>query len=417
MGESVLEAVVLNWFVQEGTPISEGDPLLAVATDKVDAEVPAVCTGIVKKLLVQKGAVVAVGAPIALLEAETEAADSFKSSHAKEACASPAIEAVPLHPIQKQPIVLNPLTTTNAPKLLLSPLVKRMVQEHNIQPEELAKLVGSAKDNRITQNVLLDYLAHRSTVGTHRYARPEQIPPPLEGDVCIRMDRVRKLIAERMVQSKAIAPHVTSFIRADITELVSWRNQHKAAFEKKYGIKLTYMPFFMMAIARSLQAFPLLNAVVVGDEIRKRKHINMGFAVALPDGNLMVPVVKQVETLTFVALAKKIDGLIQRARNGTMVADELTDASYTISNIGSFDNLMGTPIIVQPQVAILAVGAIERRPAVVTNESGETIVIRDEMFLSHTYDHRIIDGAVGGGFLKHLTKELLQVIQNDLVDF
>lgn len=416
MGESILEAVVLNWLVQEGTHVSEGDALLEVATDKVDAEVPVVCAGIVKKLLVQKGAVVAVGAPIALLEAETEAAHPFEPAHAGDACASPAIEAVPLKPIQMHPIVLNPLSMHN-PKLLLSPLVKRMVQEHHVQPEELVKLVGSAKDNRITQNVLLDYLAHRSTVATHRYARPEQMPPPLEGDVCIRMDRVRKLIAERMVQSKAIAPHVTSFVRADITELVSWRNQHKAVFEKKYGMKLTYMPFFMMAIARSLHAFPLLNAVVVGDEIRKRKHINMGFAVALPDGNLMVPVVKQVESLTFVALAKKIDALIQRARNGTIVADELTDASYTISNIGSFDNLMGTPIIMQPQVAILALGAIERRPAVITNETGETIAIRDEMFLSHTYDHRIIDGAIGGGFLKHLTKELLQVIQNNLFDF
>jgi 2-oxoglutarate dehydrogenase E2 component (dihydrolipoamide succinyltransferase) len=407
MGESVIEAVVLNWFVQEGKAVIEGDPLLEVATDKVDAEVPAACSGIVKTLLARKGEVVAIGAPIALLEVENASMQHTTNEKSFVRLAASIVGAIP--PRNLRPIS-PPLQSANNIKLLLSPLVKCMAKKHGIQVDELERLIGHTKDNRITKKVLLDYLNKRITApatpsapGAHFF---HESVTPLEGDEVLQMDRVRKLIANRMVQSKKIAPHVTSFIRADVTDLVTWRKQHKTSFEAKYGIKLTYTPIFIAAITRALQAFPLLNAVVVGDQIIKRKNINIGFAVALPNGNLLVPVVKQVEALTLLALAQQIDSLIKKARSGTITADELTGASYTISNIGSFDNLMGTPIIVQPQVAILALGAIERRPAVVYIAEEEVIAIRDEVFLSHTYDHRIIDGAIGGGFLKYLVKEL-----------
>ncbi|WP_439099488.1 dihydrolipoamide acetyltransferase family protein [Cardinium endosymbiont of Oedothorax gibbosus] len=409
MGESVMEAIVLHWCVRDGEGIIEGAPLLEVSTDKVDAEIPAAHAGKIKKLLVEKGAVVPVGAPIALLEVENVAVSS----------AAGAQSFVDLKPVGQVPIPTHHSDAKSFPlesfsKVKLTPLAKHMAQKHLIPADELARLAGCARDDRVTKEAILDYLSkrvpiHTDTVDRHLF---HGTITPLEGDEVVQMDRVRKLIADRMVASKKIAPHVTSFIRADVTALVTWRNQHKATFEEKYGIKLTYNPIFMAVIARALQRFPLLNAVVVGDRIIKRKHVNIGFAVALSDGNLLVPVVQQVEQLGLVTLAQQIDALIDKARSGTIMPDALTGATYTISNIGCFGNLMGTPIIVQPQVAILALGLIEKRPAVVYFEEKEAIAIRDELFLSHTYDHRIIDGAIGGGFLKYLAKELASFVNN-----
>ncbi|MBX9890445.1 MAG: 2-oxo acid dehydrogenase subunit E2 [Amoebophilaceae bacterium] len=392
MGESVLEATVIHWLVEEGKYVTEGAPLLEIATDKVDAEVPVPHTGIISKLLVNKGEVVAIGSPIALLE--TDQVSTQDTMHLK-----------PLIDEADQPHSIG--TVEGKTQLLLSPLVRNMMQKNGIQLEELEKLATDGKDNRITKQLLLAYLKKRKTTKDLHTCDSQPFSKKvtlLEGDQVITMDRVRKLIAHRMVESKRIAPHVTSFIRADVTDLVTWRNQVKEAFKDKYRINLTYFTIFMAATARALQAFPLLNAIVVEDKIILKKSIHIGFAVALTDGNLVVPVVKQVESLTLVALAQQMDGLIKKAHSGTLTADDLSGGSYTISNIGSFDNLMGTPIIVQPQVAILAIGAIERRPAVVQVEGKETIAIRDEMFLSHTYDHRIIDGAIGGNFLKYLAK-------------
>ncbi|WP_339044666.1 dihydrolipoamide acetyltransferase family protein [Cardinium endosymbiont of Tipula unca] len=403
MGESVIEAVVLNWCVQEGETIAEGDTLLEVATDKVDAEVPATCSGTIRSILVQKGEVVSIGAPIAVLEAKNGTIQLTSIQASSMAAHGSTFAAIPAQDLA----ATTPLPSCSKPRILLSPLVKGIIRKHRIQPSELEHLVGNAKNNRIKKEVLLDYLKQKSKTSNTSELHLFQEPiTPLEGDEVLQMDRVRKLIANRMVQSKKIAPHVTSFIRADLTEVVEWREKHKAAFGEKYGIKLTYNPLFMVAIARALQAFPLLNAVVFNDQIIKRKQINIGFAVALPDGNLLVPVVKNVAELNFVTLAKQIDVLISKARSGTITPDELTGASYTISNIGCFGNQMGTPIIVQPQVAILALGTIEKRPAVIDVGGEDVIAIRNEMFLSHTYDHRIIDGAIGGGFLKHLTTEL-----------
>lgn len=407
MGESVVEAIVLHWCVKEEEVVMEGAPLLEVATDKVDAEIPAAYTGKIKKLLVHKGEVVAIGAPIVLLEAENVAVPS--TAHEK-------------YFVTPQPTVVATTRSSNDGALpvpthspvKLTPVAKHMAHKHLIPSDALARLAGYARDNRVTKAALVDYLNKRLPMDTHTTDRHlfYETAVPLEGDEVVQMDRVRKLIANRMVASKKIAPHVTSFIRADVTELVAWRNQHKAAFEAKHGIKLSYNPIFMAMIARALQHFPLLNAVVVDDRIIKRKHINIGFAVALPNDNVLVPVVHQVEQLGLVPLARRINALIHQARNGTIMPDALTGASYTISNIGCFDNLMGTPIIVQPQVAILALGLIEKRPAVVYVGGKATIAIRDELFLSHTYDHRIIDGATGGGFLKYLAKECASFVEN-----
>ncbi|CCM09951.1 Lipoamide acyltransferase component of branched-chain alpha-keto acid dehydrogenase complex [Cardinium endosymbiont cEper1 of Encarsia pergandiella] len=403
MGESVIEVVVLDWCIQEGEAVVEGAPLLGVATDKVDAEIPATYTGTIKKLLVKKGDVLAIGAPIALLEVDH--LDVPPVLHQPEN-AKPSLVAIPRH-LEPSVLAIHPFK-----KVKLSPLASHIAQANAIQADELAKLAGYTRDHRVTKEALLNYISKRLPIHTSSSERPLfcEALIPLAGDEVVQMDRVRKLIADRMVQSKKIAPHVTSFIRADVTELVAWRQQHKISFEAKYGARLTYNPIFIAVIARALQLFPLLNAVVVNDHIIKRKHINIGFAVARSDGNLLVPVVKQVEQLGLVALAQQIDGLIDQARNGTIMPDALTGASYTISNIGSFDNLMGTPIIVQPQVAILALGLIEKRPAVVHVKGNETIAIRDELFLSHTYDHRIIDGAIGGGFLKYLAKALASFV-------
>ncbi|MGI2298475.1 dihydrolipoamide acetyltransferase family protein [Candidatus Cardinium hertigii] len=405
MGESVIEVIVLDWCIQEGEVVIEGAPLLEVATDKVDAEIPATYTGTIKKLLVKKGDVLAIGAPIALLEVDH--VDVLPVLHESSfENANPSLAATPRH-VAPSVLAIHPFK-----KVKLSPLASHIAQVNAIQADELAKLAGYTRDHRITKEVVLNYINKRLSIHTNSSERPlfYETLTPLAGDEVVQMDRVRKLIADRMVQSKKIAPHVTSFIRADVTELVSWRQQHKTSFEAKYGARLTYNPIFLAVIARALQLFPLLNAVVVNDQIIKRKHINIGFAVARSDGNLLVPVVKQVEQLGLVALAQQIDALIDKARNGTIMPDALTGASYTISNIGSFDNLMGTPIIVQPQVAILALGLIEKRPAVVHVKGKETIAIRHELFLSHTYDHRIIDGAIGGGFLKYLAKALASFV-------
>ncbi|WP_419241196.1 dihydrolipoamide acetyltransferase family protein [Cardinium endosymbiont of Nabis limbatus] len=407
MGESVMEAVVLHWCVSEGEAVVEGAPLLEVATDKVDAEIPAAYTGKIQKLLVKSGEVVAIGAPIALLEVENRAVLS----------GADGVSFVGLKPTVAAPTSPDHLGAIPSPlpdfaKIKLTPLAKHIAQEHAIPPDELERLAAYARDNRVTKEVLLAYLSKRvPTQVSERHLFSETVAP-LAGDEVVKMDRVRKLIADRMVASKKIAPHVTSFIRADVTALVAWRNQYKLSFEAKYGAKLTYNPIFMAVIARVLQRFPILNAVVVGDQIIQRKHINIGFAVALSDGNVLVPVVQQVEQLGLATLACQIDALIHQARSGTITPDALSGASYTVSNIGCFDNLMGTPIIVQPQVAILALGLIEKRPAVVYVHGKETIAIRDELFLSHTYDHRIIDGAIGGGFLKYLAKELASFVDN-----
>ena len=393
MGESVMEATILQWLKQEGDMITEEESVVEVATDKVDSEVPAPYAGRLQQVLAKKGEVVKIGAPLAIIEVVGEpvsaplpAPDSVPSA------------STPISPTKSIPSSQAAVRQPNDGRFY-SPLVRYVAQQQNITPEELSKIPGTGKDNRVTKHDLSAYLQHRPELG--------KLPVPAVADVLItpedeviQLDRVRQMIAARMIASKRIAPHVTSFVEADVTALVAWRNKNKEDFEQKTGTKLTYTPLLLQAIARALKDFPMINALVTTDRIIKKKAINIGLAVALPDGNLIVPVVKHADRLSLVALAQQVNNLVHRARHQQLVPDELTEATYTVSNLGSFQNLMGTPIISQPQVAIMALGAIVKKPAVVESEQGDTIAIRHKMYLSHAYDHRVIDGALGGGFAK-----------------
>jgi 2-oxoglutarate dehydrogenase E2 component (dihydrolipoamide succinyltransferase) len=410
MGESVMEATIIKWLKGEGDEILEAESILEVATDKVDSEIPTPYTGKLKKLLVQVGEVVAVGVPIAILEVEDITLEHEYSTLKPKT----ALQAIPTikslnynsqstkHALQVDARNTWPLYDTTG--RFYSPLVRYIAQKESLSLEEMESIPSTGKDNRVTKQDILTYLVHkkhsqsipsynnRSSEDIQQYAKP--------GDEIIPMDRVRKLIAERMVAAMHTVPHVTSFVEADVTELVQWRERNKLAFKQKAGVGLTYTPIFVKAVAQAIQKFPLINVSVVEGYIIKRKAINIGLAVALPDGNLIVPVVKNADQLTLSELAIYIHELVHNARHGQLLPDDIVDGTYTISNIGSFQNLMGTPIIMQPQVAILAVGAIVKKPAVIETSQGDQIAIRRKMYLSHTYDHRVVDGALGGQFAK-----------------
>jgi len=404
MGESVMEATVLQWLKQEGDMIAEEESIVEVATDKVDSEVPTPYAGQLQKLLVQKGEVVKIGAPIAIIVTEEEVQAPPMPNTAPFQAPSVSTE---------QPVVVSTPTPTYQPKdsRFYSPLVRHIAQQEAISPEELSQIPGTGQDNRVTKRDLLSYLQHRPEAGmSHKPKVSEAQLAVMPEDEVVQLDRVRQVIAERMVASKRTIPHVTSFVEADVTDLVQWREKHKGEFQKKAGVKLTYLPLLLQAIVRALQDFPLVNAWIDGDRLIKKKAINIGMAVALPDGNLVVPVIKAADQLSLVELAQAIQALADKARNNQLQPDELAGATYTVSNLGSFQNLMGTPIITPPQLAILGMGAIVKKPAVVASPEGDTIAIRQKMYLSHAYDHRVIDGALGGGFVKRVADYLEKFI-------
>lgn len=401
MGESVMEATILQWLKQEGDMITEEESLLEVATDKVDSEVPAPYAGRLQKVLVQKGEVVKIGAPLAIIATEGEATAVHPIP--------PVPAAVPSHsavvrPLQPVPALQAPVQKQSDGRFY-SPLVRHIAQQENIAPHTLSQVPGTGKDNRVTKHDLLAYLQHSPKLDRPLKLGAVYVPIAPEDEV-IQLDRMRQMIAARMVASKHIAPHVTSFVEADVTDLVQWRNQQKEHFEQKTGAKLTYTSLFLQAIVRAIQDFPMINAFVEADRIIKKKAINIGLAVALPDGNLIVPVIKHADQLSLAELARTVQTLAHKARHQQLVPDDLAEATYTVSNLGSFQNLMGTPIISQPQVAILALGAIVKKPAVIESAQGDTIAIRHKMYLSHSYDHRVIDGALGGGFVKQVADYL-----------
>lgn len=416
MGESVMEATIIRWLKKEGDPVLESESIVEVATDKVDSEIPAPYTGTIKRILAQVGGVVAVGKPIVIIETEGKdvevtSAPTYTSSVLSSY--TPEVNTNNQHVDSNlsSDIILSESTSFpiyDQSGRFYSPLVRHMAQKELIPFEELENIPGTGKDNRVTKQDLLAYLKHRKNVNYTHYS---SIVDPIEkyarpGDEIIPMDRVRKMIATRMVDSVHTIPHVTSFVEADLTNLVLWRDRYKLSFKQKLGISLTYTPLFVEAIAQTILKFPLINVSVFGDYIIKRKAVNIGLAVALPDGNLIVPVVKNADQLTLTELAVRINELVQNARMGKLMPDDVADGTYTISNIGSFHNLMGTPIIMQPQVAILAVGAIVKRPAVIETPQGDQIAIRHKMYLSHTYDHRVVDGALGGQFVKAVANYL-----------
>lgn len=416
MGESVMEATVLQWLKKEGDTVTEDESILEVATDKVDSEIPATYAGTLKKILAQVGEIVGVGKPIAIIDTDGEIVVPTNKKQVAIAMAEPAAQKAPeASQTMGKVKQISPVPTFTQDHLaargqtgrFYSPLVRYIAQKEGISSQELDQIPGTGKDNRVTKQDILAYLSHRKhPKTTYPPAAPFVNLTTMPGDEVIPMDRMRKMIAERMVASMHTAPHVTSFVEADVTTLVHWRNQHKVGFEQKTGVPLTYMPLFIKAIVRAIQDFPMINVSVVGDHVIKRKAINIGLAVALPEGNLIVPVIKSADQLSLTALATRVRDLAHQARTYQLIPDDVAEGTYTVSNIGSFQNLMGTPIIMQPQVAILALGAITKKPAVVETPQGDAIAIRHKIFLSHTYDHRVVDGALGGMFVKRVADNL-----------
>lgn len=413
MGEGVMEATIITWLFNEGDTVKEDDSVVEIATDKVDSDVPTPVSGKIVKILKQKDEVAKVGEAIAILEIEGEGGNTASEEVKTETPAADTLKTI------EEP--LKTAATSNVEfsgDLYLSPLVKSIAQQENISETELKTIKGSGLEGRITKEDILAYVANRgnqpqavqqtapvqvaSTPQPVATSAPAATVPVAAGDEIIPMDRMRKIIAENMVKAKQIAPHVTSFIETDVTNVVKWRNKNKAVFEKREGEKLTFMPIFVKAVVKAIQDFPMINVSINGENIIKKKNINIGMATALPDGNLIVPVIKNADQLSLSGLAKAINDLAYRARNKKLRPEDTQGATYTISNVGSFGNLMGTPIIPQPQVAILAIGAIVKKPAVLETADGDVIAIRNLMFMSHSYDHRVVDGSLGGMMLKHV---------------
>ncbi|MDG1781336.1 MAG: dihydrolipoamide acetyltransferase family protein [Flavobacteriales bacterium] len=426
MGESVAEATIIKWLVEEGQQVEADEPIVEIATDKVDSEVPAPEDGVIIKRLVNEGDVVAVGQPIAIFGQEGETA---------AAPAAPAPKAVPAAAPAAQVLeaVAAPLANGSAVEKtgpsgrFYSPLVRSIAKEEGIGMEELEAVNGTGSEGRVTKK---DILAYIETRGTAPAAAPAPapaapaapIPAPAApakpkpaskvaigpNDEIVEMDRMRKMIADHMVMSVQTSPHVTSFVEADVTNIVTWRNKMKKEFEKREGEKLTFTPIFVEAVAKAIKDFPGVNASVDGDNVIIRKDINVGMAAALPSGNLIVPVIKNADRYNMVGLAKAVNELANKARTNKLSPDEIQGGTYTVSNVGTFGNVMGTPIINQPQVAILALGAIRKKPAVIETPDGDMLAVRHMMFLSHSYDHRVVDGMLGGSFVRRVADYLEQ---------
>ena len=412
MGEGIREAVITSWLKNEGDRVNEDEGIIEIATDKVDSELPSPVSGKLIRKLKNINDICQIGEAFALLDVEDSITESDASIGNIEAAESQIIEE------EQKEILLElerPLQKSadeetrpkvSSKELFLSPLIKSICHEENISQEELKTIQGTGLGGRITKSDLMSYLKNRNQISIPKEEKESLKTAASNGDEIIEMDRMRKLIAENMVASKHISPHVTSFIEADVTGIVIWRNKIKDAFEKREGEKFTFMPVFVQAIAKALKDFPMVNISVDGDKIIKKKNINIGMATALPNGNLIVPVIKNADQLSLSGLAKTINDLAFRARNNQLKPDEINGGTYTVTNLGSFGNLMGTPIIRQPEAAIMAIGAIIKKPAVIETPQGDLIGIRHKMYLSHTYDHRVIDGVLGGMFVKRVCDEL-----------
>lgn len=409
LGESIQEGTITKWFVKEGDTVEEDDMLFEVATDKVDSEIPSPVDGVVTKILFPEDSLVPVGEILAIInmvsdDDDDESSDSDTVEILDEASAV-VVSKENLREVKESSVDESRKLSNR----FYSPLVKTIAKEENISLNELETIKGSGANGRVQKKDILEHIKNRS-------AKPESVksvPKIAERkspmtvsigaeDQVIEMDRVRKLIADHMVMSKQVAPHVTSVVEADVTELVIWRNKNKDAFQQKHGDKITYMPIFIEAVANALSEFPLVNSSVDGDKIIIKKNINVGIAVAKPDGNLIVPVIKNTEQRNLVGLTKELNRLANAARTNKLSPTDIENGTFTITNFGSFRNIIGTPIINQPQVAILATGSIEKKPAVLETPTGDVIAIRHKMYLSLSYDHRIVDGALGGAFLRRI---------------
>ena len=416
MGESIMEGTILQWLKKEGDTIEQEESLLEIATDKVDTEVPATHSGVLQKILASEGAVVEVGKPIAIIAQEEKPASESDETTIAPSETSEEEATADIDQSEVIPELLEPLASPGTSSTrFYSPLVMSIAKEEGLSTKELEQIPGTGKEGRLTKKDLLGYLkstqktasrnGHEDQSSPAPEARPERIIANGHQEV-IEMDRMRKMIATRMVSSKQISAHVTSFVEADVTPLVQWRNRVKDAFFAREEAKITFMPMFIEAVAKAIKDYPMINVSVDGDTIVRHKSINIGMAVALPNGNLIVPVIKEADQLSLTGLTKKINDLSNRARNNQLGVDDLSQGTYTVSNIGSFGNLLGTPIIMQPQVAILALGAIVKKPSVIETASGDAIAVRHKMYLSHSYDHRVVDGALGGLFVRRVADYL-----------
>ncbi|MBN2639204.1 MAG: 2-oxo acid dehydrogenase subunit E2 [Bacteroidales bacterium] len=422
LGESIIEATITKWLKTEGDMLEEDDAIVEIATDKVDSEIPSPVEGKLVKVLFNEGDVVPVGEVIAYVETDGEDSDSSDESEQRAEAAIPGIEKLeekaPVAPakLEAPKTVSEPQTYDEATRFY-SPLVKSIAKEENVSVAELESIAGSGKDGRVTKSDILAYVdskksgAKPATAVTAPAKSAPKITPPAvnteSGDQVVEMDRMRKMIADHMVMSKQVSPHVTSFIDVDVTNIVNWRNKNKDAFLKREGEKLTFTPIFIHAAAKALKEYPQVNASVDGYNIIYRKNINIGMATALPNGNLIVPVIKNVDEKSLLGVVKSVNNLANRARTNSLSPDEISGGTFTMTNFGTFDSLTGTPIINQPQVAILGVGGIRKQPVVLETPQGDVIAIRHIMILSLAYDHRIVDGALGGMYIKKV-KEILE---------
>lgn len=416
MGESVAEATVTNWLKNVGEKIEADEAVLEIATDKVDSEVPSEVSGTLTEILFQVNDVVKVGQTIAIIETEGGASAPAPVAEVKtESTSTPAVEEV-IKTVEVAQAALAPADFKSSDKFY-SPLVKNIATAEGISVAELESIAGTGKDGRVTKEDVLKHIAIRQKpfansvtvqpTTDNRQPTTQAVPVSVNGgDEIVEMDRMRKLISGYMVASVQTSAHVQSFIEVDVTNIVKWRDRVKNAFEQREGEKLTFTPIFMEAVAKALKDFPGLNISVDGDFIIKRKNINLGMAAALPNGNLIVPVIKNADQLNLVGMAKAVNDLGNRAKAGKLKPDDTQGGTYTVTNVGTFGSVFGTPIINQPQVGILALGAIRKVPAVIETPEGDFIGIRQKMFLSHSYDHRVVDGALGGSFLKRVADYL-----------
>ncbi|MFA6056610.1 MAG: dihydrolipoamide acetyltransferase family protein [Taibaiella sp.] len=421
MGESIMEATVLKWHKQPGDSVKMDETMLEIATDKVDSEVPSTAAGIITEILFKENDVVPVGTVIARIDSAGAGNGTATAAPVQQAAPQPV--AAPAQPTS-QPAANNMATIANTGNRFYSPLVLNIASKEGISMAELENIPGTGNEGRVTKRDILTYVASRGAapVAQPAVAQPQpqavaftttavtHTPQPAAnygGNVeIIEMDRMRKLIADHMVRSKATSPHVTSFTEADVTNLVKWRDKSKKAFETKYGEKITFTPIFIEAIVNCIKKFPMINCSLDGDKIIIKKDINIGMAAALPSGNLIVPVIKNADTKNLLGLTKDVNYLANAARSSKLKADDTQGGTFTLTNVGTFGSLMGTPIINQPQVAILAVGSIKKRPMVLETPDGDVIAIRHMMYLSLSYDHRVVDGSLGASFLTAVANEL-----------
>lgn len=434
MGESVAEATLTNWLKEVGDTIEMDEAIFEIATDKVDSEVPSEVDGVLVEKRFDVDDVIKVGEVVAVIQIEGEVDTPVEESTEKEVEEEPV--EVPAGELEAQMASVKESVSSSTPDFssserFYSPLVKNIAKEENVSMDELEAITGTGKEGRVTKNDIMAYLENRSNgsqVKEESKPKPETKTAKVEapsapketvankpqgskvqvgaGDEVIPLTRMGKLIAHHMIESISTSAHVQSFVEVDVTNVVNWRNKVKNAFQQREGEKLTFTPIFMEAVAMALKKYPLMNISLDGDKVIKKKNINLGMAAALPDGNLIVPVIKNADQLNLVGMAKTVNDLADRARNNQLKPDEVKDGTYTVTNVGSFGSVFGTPIINQPQVGILALGAIRKIPSVIETDQGEYIGIRSKMYLSHSYDHRVVNGALGGMFVKSVADYL-----------